>query len=130
MDSLTTILMVLTAMLTVGAVALFAMGIYSNMLEQFVIEVQEESAGGVQGAGSVAIRKLGTVNRRFMWPGYESKMGRNLIKAGESNNWKPEDILALQEVGFFVGTLLGLLTVAFLKLYPLWALVGSLIGLF
>ena len=130
MDPLTTILMVLTAMLTVAAVALFAMGLYSNLLEQFVVEVQEESAGGVQGAGAVAVRKLGTMNRRFMWPGYESGMGRKLIKAGEASNWKAEDIMAFQEIGFVVGVLFGLVVANFFNINLLWALVGALIGLF
>ncbi|MBL8940646.1 MAG: type II secretion system F family protein [Archangium sp.] len=130
MDPLTTILMVLTAMLTVAAVALFSMSLYANMLEQFVVEVQEESAGGVQGAGAVAVRKLGTINRRFMWPGYESGMGRKLIKAGESSNWKAEDIMAFQEIGFVVGVLFGLLVANFFNVNLLWSLVGALIGLF
>ena len=130
MDPLTTILMVLTAMLTVAAVALFSMSLYANMLEQFVVEVQEESAGGVQGAGAVAVRKLGTINRRFMWPGYESGMGRKLIKAGESSNWKAEDIMAFQEIGFVVGVLFGLLVANFFNVNLLWSLVGALIGIF
>ncbi len=71
----------------------------TNFLERFIAEVQEESAGGVSGVGSVAIRKLGTLNRRFMWPGYEDKMRRSLIKAGEPQSYKPEDIMALQEIG-------------------------------
>jgi tight adherence protein C len=130
MDPLTTILMVLTAMLTVAAVALFAMGLYSNLLEQFVIEVQEESAGGVQGAGAVAVRKLGTMNRRFMWPGYESGMARKLIKGGESSNWKPEDIMAFQEIGLVVGVVFGLVVSNFFNINLLWSLVGALIGIF
>ncbi|MDX2013090.1 MAG: type II secretion system F family protein [Myxococcaceae bacterium] len=130
MDPLTTILMVMTAMLTVAAVALFAMGLYSNLLEQFVVEVQEESAGGVQGAGAVAVRKLGTMNRRFMWPGYESGMSRKLIKSGEASNWKAEDIMAFQEIGFVVGVLFGLIVANFFNVNLLWALVGALIGLF
>lgn len=130
MDPLTTILMVLTAMLTVAAVALFSMSLYANMLEQFVVEVQEESAGGVQGAGAVAVRKLGTINRRFMWPGYESGMGRKLIKAGESSNWKAEDIMAFQEIGFVVGVLFGLIVANFFNVNLLWSLVGALIGIF
>ncbi|MCA2979040.1 MAG: type II secretion system F family protein [Myxococcaceae bacterium] len=130
MDPLTTILMVLTAMLTVASVALFAMGVYTNLLEQFVVEVQEESAGGMQGAGAVAVRKLGSMNRRFMWPGYEAGMGRKLIKGGEASNWKPEDIMAFQEIGFVVGVLFGLIVANFLNVNLLWALVGALIGLF
>lgn len=130
MDPLTTVLMVLTAMLTVAAVALFSMSLYANLLEQFVVEVQEESAGGVQGAGAVAVRKLGTMNRRIMWPGYESGMGRKLIKAGESSNWKAEDIMAFQEIGFVVGVLFGLVIANFFNINLLWSLVGALIGLF
>lgn len=130
MDPLTTILMVLTAMLTVAAVALFSMSLYANLLEQFVVEVQEESAGGMQGAGAVAVRKLGTMNRRIMWPGYESGMGRKLIKAGESSNWKAEDIMAFQEIGFVVGVLFGLIVANFFNINLLWSLVGALIGLF
>ncbi len=130
MDPLTTILMVLTAMLTVGAVAFFVMGIYTNLLEQFVVEVKEESSGGVQGASVIVVRKLGTMNRRFMWPGYENKMGRSLIKAGESSSYKPEDMMALQEIGFVGGVLFGLIVANFFNLNLLWSLVGALIGLF
>lgn len=130
MDPLTTTLMVLTAVLTVGAVALFAMGIYSNLLEQFVVEVQEESAGGVQGAGAVAVRKLGSMNRRFMWPSYEMNMGRSLVKSGEASNWKPEDIMAFQEIGFVVGVVFALVVANFFAINLLWSLVGALIGIF
>jgi tight adherence protein C len=37
----------------------------------------------MRGIGSVAIRKLGAANRRIMWPNYEAKMRKNLIKAGD-----------------------------------------------
>ena len=75
------------------------------MFERFLSEVRDESTGGMKGFGSVAIRRLGAMNRRFMWPGYEAKARRNLIKAGEPQGYKPEDIMALQEISAVVGLL-------------------------
>src|SRR5688572_26233825 len=90
-----------------AAMAFLGIGIYNNVFHGFVSEVTEESAGGMRGIGSVAIRKLGSMNRKFMWPGYEAKMRKNLIKAGDPSGYKPEDIMALQEVGAVVGLLGG-----------------------
>ena len=53
-----------------------------------------------------------------MWPGYEAKMRRSLIKAGEPQGYKPEDIMALQEVGFVVGLLVGLILANGARLEP------------
>ena len=100
-DMFTTVLMIGAATFTAGAIGFLAVGLYANVFEKFIVEVKEESTGGVSGVGSVAIRKLGTFNRRFMWPGYEDKMRRNLIKSGEPKSYKPEDIMAMQEIGFF-----------------------------
>lgn len=129
-DVLTLMLMSLAVLMAVGAVTLLAFGLYSNLFERFVSEVQEESSGGVRGAGSVAIRKMGSFNRRFMWPGYEAKMRRTLIKAGEPRGFKPEDILALQEVGFIVGVLFGLFIFNAVNFNLAWSLVTALLGMF
>jgi tight adherence protein C len=82
------------ALFAAAAAAFLGIGIYNNFFQRFVEEVSEESAGGMRGIGSVAIRKLGAMNRRFMWPGYEAKMRKNLIKAGDPQGYKPEDIMA------------------------------------
>ncbi len=106
-EVVTVVLSGTSVLLAAGAVGFLAVGLYENMLSQFFSEVREES-GGMRGAGSVAIRRLGVLNRRVMWPGYESKMRRNLIKGGEPKGYRPEDIMALQEIGLFVGLLFGL----------------------
>jgi tight adherence protein C len=90
-------------------VGFLGLGLYQTLFETFMSEVRDESAGGVKGVGSVAIRRLGAMNRRFMWPGYESKTRRSLIKAGEPQAYKPEDIMALQEVSAVVGFFMGLI---------------------
>jgi tight adherence protein C len=113
-----------------GAAAFLAIGLWSNVFERFVVEVKEESTGGMSGAGSIVIRKLGTANRRFMWPGYEDKMRRNLIKSGEPSGYKPEDIMALQEVGFVGGVIFGLILMNSLGFNLALSLLVGLLGMF
>ena len=124
-----TVLMGVAAVLFAGAAGMAGLGV-SNAVAPFLVEVKEESAGGVAGAGSVVVRKLGVINRKFMWPGYEDKMRRSLIKAGEPKVYKPEDIMALQEIGFVVGLLLGLIVCNAIDFNLGLSLLGALIGLF
>lgn len=124
-----TLLMVVAAVMFAGSLGMAGLGL-SNSVAPFLIEVREESAGGVAGAGSVVVRKLGVANRRIMWPGYEDKMRRNLVKAGEPKTYKPEDIMALQEIGFVVGVLFGLILMNAIGFSLGWSLVVGLIGLF
>jgi tight adherence protein C len=130
MDVLTNLLLIGTGVLTAGAIGFAAVGLYTNVFERFLTEVKEESAGGVAGVGSVAVRKLGVFNRRFMWPGYEDKMRRRLIKSGEPSGYKPEDIMALQEIGFFVGLIFGLIVANFADVNLAASLGGALLGMF
>ncbi|RKH87806.1 type II secretion system F family protein, partial [Corallococcus sp. AB038B] len=67
---------------------------------------------------------------RFMWPSYEAKARRNLIKAGEPQGYKPEDIMALQEVSFVVGLLMGLFMLNGLGQNLGWCLVFALFGMY
>lgn len=125
----TTILIGTAALFTAGAFAMLGLGL-GNAVQPFLVEVKEESAGGVQGAGSIVVRKLGVMNRRFMWPGYEDRMRRSLIKAGEPKTYKPEDVMALQELGMAGGLLFGLILMNALGFNLAWSLVVGLIGLF
>jgi tight adherence protein C len=130
-DVLTSMLLGGSALFAAAAMAFFGIGIYNNIFERFVSEVAEESAGGMRGIGSVAIRKMGSLNRQYiMWPGYEAKMRKNLIKAGDPSGYKPEDIMALQEVGAFVGLIGGLILANGLGLNLAWSLFGLLLGMF
>jgi tight adherence protein C len=96
----------------------------------FFAEVREESPGGFGGTWTVAIRKLGTMNRQIMWPGYEDNMRRRLVRAGEPQAYKPEDLLALQEIGLFVGLIFGIVVTLVFGLNLAWALVVAAIGMF
>lgn len=129
-DNITVALMGLAAACTAGAVAFLLAGLYTNLLERFIAEVQDESAGGMSGAGSVVVRKLGVMNRRFMWPGYEDRMRRSLVKAGEPSAYKPEDVMALQELGFLGGLIFGLILMNATGFHLAWSLAVALIGLF
>jgi tight adherence protein C len=129
-DVLTQVLVGSSALLVAGAVGFAGLFLYQTLFERFLSEVRDESAGGVKGAGGVAIRRLGAMNRRFMWPGYESKARRNLIKAGEPQGYKPEDIMALQEIGFVVGLLMGLILVNGLGFNLAWSLLFAFFGMF
>jgi tight adherence protein C len=127
---ITSLLLGGSALFAAAAMAFLGIGIYNNFFERFVSEVSEESAGGVRGVGSVAIRKLGSMNRKFMWPGYEAKMRKNLIKAGDPSGYKPEDIMALQEVGAVLGLLGGLVLANGLGLNLAWAFSVAMLGMF
>lgn len=129
-DLLTQFLLGGSALFAAAAMAFLGIGIYNNFFEQFVSEVSGESAGGMKGVGSVAIRKLGAMNRRFMWPGYEAKTRKALIKAGDPQGYKPEDIMALQEVGFVIGLFMGIILANGTGLNLAWALIAALFGMF
>lgn len=130
MDVLTQVLVGSSALLFAGAVGFLGLGLYQTLFERFLSEVRDESAGGVKGAGGVAIRRLGAMNRRFMWPSYEAKARRNLIKAGEPQGYKPEDIMALQEVSAVVGLLMGLFILNGVGQNLGWSLLFMLLGLY
>jgi tight adherence protein C len=130
MDGITIAFMVIAASCAAAAVALVVLGIHHNFLGSFIAEVEDESAGGVSGAGGVVVRKLGIMNRRIIWPRYEDRMRRSLIKAGEPQAYKPEDMLALQEIGFVVGIMFGLIVANFFQVNLLWCLTAAGIGLF
>ncbi len=125
---LVTVLLVVSAALAAGAVAFGSMGLYSTVLEQFIIEVKEESGGGAAGAGNIAVKKLGIINRKLMWPGYEDRLRRILIRGGQPNAYAPEDIMALQEIGLVLGLLIGFFTANVLQQNLAWGLAGAVLG--
>jgi tight adherence protein C len=129
-EAITSLLLGGSALFAAAAMAFLGIGIYNNVFHGFVSEVSEESAGGMRGIGSVAIRKLGAMNRKFMWPGYEAKMRKNLIKAGDPSGYKPEDIMALQEIGAVCGLLGGLILANGLGLNLAWAFSVMMLGMF
>lgn len=129
-DVLTYTLMGGSALMFATAAGFLGFGVYQNYFSQFVSEVAEESTGGVKGFGSVTIRKLGALNRRIMWPRYESRMRRNLVRAGEPQAFKPEDIMALQEMSGLAGLLAGLILVNAINENLAWSLLFLAFGLY
>ncbi|WP_375772783.1 type II secretion system F family protein [Archangium gephyra] len=129
-DILTNTLMGGSALMFAASMGFLGFGVYQNYFSQFVNEVRDESSGGMAGMGSVTIRKLGALNRRLMWPGYETKMRKKLIKAGEPNALKPEDIMALQEISAVVGLLAGLVLFNAVNENLAWSLVIALFGMY
>nr|WP_255203569.1 type II secretion system F family protein [Myxococcus sp. AM011] len=73
---------------------------------------------------------MGAMNRRFIWPGYEAKSRRNLIKAGEPQGYKPEDMMALQEVSAVVGLLMGLFILNGTGQNLVWSILFLLFGMY
>jgi tight adherence protein C len=89
--------------------------------------VREESGGGVRGLGSVALRRLGLMNRRLMWPAFELRVRKMLVKAGEPKGYRPEDVMAMQEVGFVLGVMAGVVLLNGINVALGWSiLVGAL----
>jgi len=130
-NAITTALVIGASLLAAGSVSFLLYGLWTNLFEKFINEVREESAG-VSGVRNVVLRQLGAVNRSFMWPGYESRMARNLVKSGlqELSGYRPEEIMAMQEVGFVIGLAVSLFLVNGIG-WPLpMAFFGALLGLF
>ncbi len=121
-------LQVLAGLCAALAGALLAFGVYANFVEPAMAhgDAPRLTAGG----GAVAVRRLGALNRRFLWPSYEARLRKDLIKAGDPMGYQPEDILALQEIGFVVGLVLGVFTANAMDKNLLTGLVAALIGLF
>ncbi len=126
-DVLTYGLMGTSVLMFAAAGVFLSYGVYQNFIVRFLSEVRDESSG-VKGLGSVTIRKLGSFNRRLMWPGYEARMRRRLVKAGEPFGFKPEDIMVLQEVSGIIGLLAGLVLMNGLQVSLLFAVFVMLFG--
>jgi tight adherence protein C len=113
-----------------AAAFMFGLGAYDLFLAQFLSEVGEEESSFLMAARQVALRQLGTFNRRFMWPSYEATVRRRLIKAGEPAQLRPEELMAMQEIGFVGGGIAGFIIGNFFD-YPVGGLVfGAFVGMF
>ena len=70
------------ATMVAASAGMLGVWLYNTFLEKTLDEMRDDASGGA-GARNVVIGRLGALNRRFMWPGYEIKVRRNLIKGGE-----------------------------------------------
>jgi len=117
------------ALATAAAVWLFIYWVYRSYLQKLSDEMRNESLGGMKGASSLIIRRLGVINRRYMRPNYENSIRRQLVRAGEPGDYHPEEFMALQEIGLVVGVLFGLFGANAFEANLLWAVPVGLIGL-
>src|SRR5690348_12822450 len=124
-----TFLHYLTVPMWSAAIFFGAVGIYDLFLARFIAELHEEERSVLKAAQSVALRQMGTFNRRFMWPSYEAKVRKRLLTAGEPAQLRPEEMMALQEIGLGVGALMGLLVGNFFQYPLLGVLLGAMLGM-
>jgi tight adherence protein C len=117
-----------TAALVGIAVMLFALWVYQTLFEEFFVEVREESGGGFRSFGSVFLRKMGMANRRLMWANFEVRIRKMLTKAGEPKGYRPEDVLAMQQIGFVVGIMAGVVLLNGLNMALGWSILVGLLG--
>jgi tight adherence protein C len=83
---------------------------------------------GVPSALSTLSCWLSRINRPMLRPWYESRLNRNLIKAGQPRDLQPQHILTLQELGLAAGLAVGLASCMGGRFHPLWSLVFGALG--
>ena len=124
---MTSVLYYASLLLTAVAVFLLIVGL-SNLLGRFWGEVQEEKTSMVSALRTVGLRHLGALNRGIMWPSYEANMRRKLITAGDPSGLRPEEIMALQEVGAVCAALCGAVVLNALQTSFLWCFAFAIFG--
>lgn len=112
-----------------AACLLFGLGIWDLFLARIFGEVGEEKGSFLKALQAVVLRQLGVVNRRFMWPSYETAIRRKLITAGEPAQLKPEEVMALQELGFATFTVAGLILLNLVEVNLAFSLLFGLVGI-
>jgi tight adherence protein C len=126
---LNAVLIALSVPLAAAAAFMLGLGLWDVFLGRMVGEVSEEKTTFVKALQTVILRTLGVLNRRFMWPRYEAKVRRKLITAGEPSGLRPEEVMAMQELGFLVALVLGLLALNAVDVNLAYALLVALVGL-
>jgi len=126
---LISVFFLLASLATAAAVWFFVYWMHRSYVQKLSAETGNESLGGMKGASNVLIRRLGVMNRRFMWPSYEHRIRRQLVRAGEPADYHPEEFMALQEIGLALGLGLGLMCANTFEINLLWALPVGFIGL-
>lgn len=126
---LTTILFTLSVPLAAGAVFMLGVGVWDLFLGKLAGEVREERTSFLKALQAVVLRQLGALNRRFMWPSYEARVRRKLITAGEPAQLRPEEIMALQEIGFVFAVILGVVLLNAVDVNVVYSLIVGAVGL-
>lgn len=124
---MTTALYMFSLLLTAAAVFLLVVGLW-NLLGHFWGEIQDEKTSLLSALRTVGLRHLGALNRGIMWPSYEANMRRKLITAGDPSGLRPEEVMALQEIGAVAAALGGAVILNAMQTSFFWCLAFALVG--
>ncbi len=106
----------LVFVMVLGGVFFAIYGLWELVFKRVFSEAKElEEKSTIKGMRKVFLRRLGSLNRKFIWPGYESSLRRKLVSAGGLEGLQPEEIMALQELALVFFTVLGVMVVSFLR---------------
>ncbi|RLB59451.1 MAG: type II secretion system F family protein [Deltaproteobacteria bacterium] len=115
-DVIGSLLHLLTFLLIMGGVFFIVYGVWELVVKRMMSEAQElEERSTIRALRKIVLRRLGTLNRRFIWPSYENHLRKRIIAAGGLGELQPEEILALQELSTVFFTIVGLMVVNFLR---------------
>lgn len=130
-SSFGSVLMFGSVALASGAAALLGFSVYRQYFEKLVDEAQEHAKEGAQGVFDFLVRRLGQSVKALVGQRYSERITKQLIRAGNPYQFKPQDILALQIISAALGLLLGLMLLNSLKKFSLyWAIPAGAVGIF
>jgi len=106
----------LSFVLVLGFGFFLVYGVWEVALKKSLSEAKElEERSTMKAMRKVFLRKLGSYNRRFMWPKYEAKVNKRIVSAGGLDGLKAEEVLTLQELALVFFTILGIVVTNFLR---------------
>ncbi len=106
----------LTFLMVFAGVFFAAYAVWELLLKRVMSEAKElEERSTLKAMRKIALRRLGAVIRRFLWPAYDKYLRRRIIAAGGLDGMQPEEIGALQVISFIFFTLVGVLVINFVR---------------
>lgn len=106
----------LVFVMVMGGVFFAIYGLWELVFKQVFSEAKElEEKSTIKGMRKVFLRRLGSMNRKFIWPAYENSLRRKIISAGGLEGLQAEEVMALQELSLVFFTILGFMMVNFMR---------------
>lgn len=101
---------------TLGAVFFLILGVWEGFLKKFVSEAKSlEDSSFMKAVRKVVLRRLATINRKFIWPKYERRINRRVTHAGGLEGLTADEFMAAQQIALVFFTVFGLLLLDFLN---------------
>ncbi|MBN2493699.1 MAG: type II secretion system F family protein [Deltaproteobacteria bacterium] len=110
-------LMTLLAFLgTFGAVFFLLMAIWEGFLKKFMTEARGlEDSSTIKAFRKVVLRRMATINQKFIWPNYDKRIRRRITHAGGLDGLSPTEFMAAQQISVVGFTLFGLILLNFMN---------------